>query len=1791
MKTTGEFLGYLNDLQVKLWIDEEGGLGYSAPKGAITADVLAEMRQRKAEILNLLRQARQSAAPAIQPIDRAGPLPLSFGQQRFWFLDQLEAEKTAYNISLLVEFAGRLDVDVLTRCLTEIAARHESLRTNFSARAGQPEQVIQPKLAVELPVKDISQLPAEAHEAEVLRLAKEQAKQAFNLATDPLWRVVLLRLSHEAHVLVLTIHHIIFDGWSYGVFMAELAALYEAFAQGRPSLLPALSLQYADFAAWQREWLAGDVLEQQLSYWRQQLAGAPQLLNLPTDRPRPAVQTLRGQTIRFTIPAPLTQQLNQLRVKADETLFMLVLAAFKILLWRYSGQTDVVVGSPSANRTRHELEPLIGLFINTLVLRTELSGNLSYRELVSRVREVTLGAVEHQELPFEKLVEALQINRDLSHNPLFQVLFDMQSYTLPVTELAGLTLTPVILGTGAAMFDMTFSIKETEQGLDCLLEYNTDLFETAAIERMIGHFQTLLAAIIAGPNRPIGDLPLLTAAERQQLLVAWNDTQAAYPQDRCIHHLFEAQVETTPEATAVVLPADGATSRLEQSLTYQALNRQANQLAHYLQSLGVGPDTFVGLCAQPSLEMVVGVLGILKAGGAYVPLDPTYPAERLNFMLEDAQPAVILTQAHLVEELSSLQAVLENDAAKIIKLDADRPAIADQPQTNPNSNVGPEHLAYMIYTSGSTGRPKGTLLAHRGLCNLAVFEQRRFDIGPGSRRLQFVSLSFDVATSDIMATLCAGATLCIAPPAVRLPGPKLIKLFQEQAITHVAFPTPVLAALPAAELPDLRVIMVGGEICPPELVAKWSPGRRFFNLYGPTEATITVTTAECVADGQKPFIGRPIANTQIYILDRHLQPVPIGVPGELHIGGVGLARGYLNRPDLTTERFIPNPFGRMKAEGGRMKDEKDSFTLHPSSFILYKTGDLARFRPDGQIEFLGRVDDQVKIRGFRIELGEIEAALRAIAGVDEAVVIVWEGQPPGGDKRLVAYIVATVEIETARERLKEMLPHYMIPAAVMRLAQMPLTPNGKIDHRALPAPDFAPSGKAAAAAPLSPTEKRLAALWAEILGVNRVSRRDSFFDLGGHSLTIVQLMYRVQEIFSVTLPIQKLYETPTLAALAREIDRLREQHSGGLPPCLISLQAEGTQPPLFLVHPVMGVVFPYYDLASQLDRERPVYGLQAVGLAGEGEPLSSVEAIAAHYLEVIQLVQPEGPYFLGGWSFGAHVAFEMAQQLRQAGQTVAQLVIIDTPPISANALDNFLSTLDFVFTSALPSIWPYVFDYFDMLRQQPDGQSLSSLRSFLTPPEVATAEGVKQESGWSRLPAGLRLLRIMQLNIQAAGRYQPRPHPGRITLFRTSQSFGKSGQTPDLGWADLAGTGVEIYYVPGHHLDLLRRPHVKTMADQLRQCLALPYPAAQELPQTEGKAPAAPVHQRQSKYLKGRYPMNLPDTISPGFDLEEAIALAELTRRVHQVTELERGRKIETLAEIVLSDDAWQFVRLISVAETGGRAFVLKKADRPQYVVVFQHSTEQDKNIKAAVYPAVLGEPIPPPVKARVHQGWLATYEALNDDMIQFFSSIEATEFDVYLTGHGSGGCLAALGALRLKRYGQVQPDFPPALFKMVSFGSPRLGNKAFTVYYNRQMRGFSYLVQNLLDGVIRQPAAPFPYNLQLKLHGMPNIATDDGDYIAYEQVGEVYPLGGVGNAKFPLNVPPVVKATLPLPFPHTPAGYRDLLIAARQYHKLIWEPGHQVTQSLEKQWRQLNANFRRPASEASKDDFPAQAS
>ncbi|RKH11913.1 amino acid adenylation domain-containing protein, partial [Corallococcus sp. CA053C] len=1103
---------------------------FEAPSIAALAAVLESVPE----------QASQVRTPPLIRQPREGALPLSFAQQRLWFLDQLKPDDASYNIPVPLRLSGALDVEALRRAFEEVLRRHESLRTVFPSLHGEPHQRIQPASEWDLSQVDLTAMPAEAREAEARERAEQEARRPFHLASGPLLRTVLLKLEEREHVLLVTMHHIVSDGWSMGVLVREIAALYSAFLQGRPSPLPELAVQYADYAVWQRQRMQGDLLDTQLAYWRTELDGAPALLELPTDRPRPAVLTFRGARHQDHLPPEVMKPLHALAEQEKATPYMVLLAAFQVLLSRYSGQDDISVGSPISGRTRPEMEPLVGLFVNTLVMRGHVDARASFREHLRRTRDSALKAYSHQEVPFERLVEELNPERSLGHTPLFQVMLVMQNQPQARLEAQGLKIQAMEVDNALTKFDLTLALHEDPAGLSAAADYNAELFEAPFAHRLLGHLRGMLLAVGAMPDAPLSQLTLLTDAERHRLLVEWNTPRREALPDATLSQLFEVQARRTPDAQAVTCG--------EAHLSFRELDVRANQLAHRLRSLGIGPDAPVVLCLERSVEALVAILGTLKAGGAYVPVDPSYPREWKEFVLRDTQARVLLTQRHLLGALF--------EGPHVLCLGADGDSLASESTDAPVPLAGPDNLAYVIYTSGSTGRPKGVMIQHRSVLHLRQALASTVYAGTtGPLRVSVnAPLSFDASVKQLLQVL-DGHTLCFVLEEERGDISLMLRRIEQERLDVLDCSPAHLRLLLAEGLlqrPGLHLqrVLVGGEAVD---AATWkqlaqSPRVRFFNVYGPTECTVDASTCDASSSPDAPSIGRPLPGVPVYVLDAHLRPVPVGIPGELFIGGLQVARGYLHRPDLSAERFLP-----------------DAFSTTPGA-RMYRTGDLVRWGEDGQLDYLHRIDSQVKVRGFRIELGEVEAVLLQHPALKEAVVLARQDVP--GDSRLVAYVVANAEspsLEALRDFVREHLPQHMVPSAFVVLERLPLTSNGKVNRRALPAPSALGSDEATFIAPRTDVEAQLAAIWARVLRVERVGARDNFFGLGGHSLLATQALSQLRSTFQVELPLRAFFEAPTLEALAARIAQVRavSGHEGQSPrhgPPLTRQPREGALP-------------------------------------------------------------------------------------------------------------------------------------------------------------------------------------------------------------------------------------------------------------------------------------------------------------------------------------------------------------------------------------------------------------------------------------------------------------------------------------------------------------------------------------------------------------------------------------------------------------------------------------------------------
>lgn len=1197
-----------------------------------------------AELNKVIPLCGAHSPAAIEALPRDAPLPLSFAQQRLWVLDRMQPGSTAYNMPEAYRLRGRLDVTALQAAIAALVSRHESLRTTFSEVNGEPVQCITPRLDLPATLEDLSALAhAEQDQAVHATMAREAAT-AFDLASGPLLRVVLLRLDDDHHVLLITVHHIVSDGWSKVVLAQDLGALYAASVAGRPVPLQELPIQYGDYAAWQRERLSDGRLEQQLGWWREYMAGAPDLLELPTDRPRPAEMSDRGARFSFSLSDNLAAQLVELARKEGVTLYQLMLAAFHVLLARYSRQDDIVTGSPVAGRDRPELESLVGFFVNTLLVRSQVDLQEPFREFLRRVKADSLAALEHQEVPFERLVETLKPVRSRAWSPLFQVMFILQNNAPASLSLAGLEVDPLEPDAVTARFDLTLSLEERGRRIRGFFTYRSDLFQQDTIERMAGHFSELLAALVADPSITVGALPLLT--RREALLLADANPEAQPGEPQCVHRMFAAYAAAAPGQIAAVCE--------DESVSYGELNTRANRLANHLQTLGVGPDSPVGLFLDRGIDMVVGLLGILKAGGAYLALDPVLPKERLLHMLVDAEVGAIVT-------CDALAASLPESCAVVVRID-DAASLAGAPDSDPASEVGPEHLAYLIYTSGSTGKPKGVGIEHRQLYNYVSGLAARLALEPGASYATVSTLAADLGNTAVFPALMLGGCLHVITRERSMNGEAMADYFGRHAVDLLKITPSHLAALQA--IPEAGRVMprcwlvVGGEASSLEwvdrLLALGAPCK-VFNHYGPTETTVgvltfAVTSARPSTVSGTLVLGQPLPNCQVYVVDERLRRVPLGVPGELLIGGACVARGYLRRPELDAEKFIASPFGT-----GR----------------LYRSGDLVRLRADGNIEFLGRIDQQVKIRGFRVELGEIEAALRRNPGV-RACVVVAQGDATA-DRRLAAYVVGEgLSPEALRAELSAQLPDFMVPAGIVMLEELPLTPNGKLDRRALPAPDAAGPAAAGYAPARSELEEHLVETWQRLLGLERVGIDDDFFDLGGHSLLAIRLFSALDRELGELLPRKwregdkaasrlqpaLLWGAPTVRKLAAV---LASGPSGESRREAVMVHQEGGDRPPFimLTGDWGGQGFYVRTLARRLDPQQPVWALAPHDLTEAGAP-ESIEAMAEDFLARILAFQPDGPYLLGGYSHSGLVCFELAKRLEAMGKQVALLFIIDT---------------------------------------------------------------------------------------------------------------------------------------------------------------------------------------------------------------------------------------------------------------------------------------------------------------------------------------------------------------------------------------------------------------------------------------------------------------------------------------------------------------------------------------------------
>jgi amino acid adenylation domain-containing protein len=1317
-------------------------------------------------------------------------VPAAYMQRRLWFLSQLEPDSPAYNIALTFRLTGRVDHAALERALNRIVQRHESLRTAFALQRDELMQVVAPKLHVPLSLVDLRLLGPEEREVGWRQLTSDEGARIFDLARGPLIRATLVILGPLESVLQITVHHIVFDGWSGGVLVKELAEFYTADVERRDAALTELPIQYGDYAAFQKAESSAPALEERLQYWINTLKGAPMSLDLPTDRQRPAVLSARGGLESSRLSEELWPAIATFSRVENATVFMTLLAAFAAVLHRWSGQDDILVGCPAAGRDRAELEELIGFFVNTFVVRVDTSKNPTFRELVARVRTACREAYAHQDSPFDRLVEALNPERTRDRHPIFQVMFSLDSRA-PRVAFAGIDAERVAVHNGTTKCDLTLEIADDREAAALHAEYSHDLFDASTIARLIRHLVNLLTAATANPDLRIDEIELMDPAERDVVVRQWNSTAVNYPAEAMLHTMIEAQAARTPDAVAV--ECEG------QSLTYRELDRRANQLAHRLRALGVGPEVQTGVCLERSLQLIVALYGVLKAGGAYVPLDPEYPAERLAYMLADADAPVLITTRVLSTRLPP-------GHARTLMIDEEWDRLQAVPMTKPEERVNPDSLAYMIYTSGSTGRPKGALNTHRAIVNRLAWMRDHYGVGTAAVILQKTAISFDVSVWELFMPLVTGARLVFARPGGHRDPAYLIDLIAKCGVTIAHFVPSMLRAF--LKQPDvercrsLELVICSGEGLPSDLRAAFfkrlSCG--LHNLYGPTETAVEVTFWDCRHESQTPIvpIGRPIANTQIYILDGRLQPMPIGVPGELYIGGVQVGRGYYNRPDLTVERFIRDPFSSV------------------STARLYRTGDRCRFLPDGTIEYLGRLDRQVKLRGFRIEPGEVEDALRASGGIrDAAVEIRTDLEVP----HLAAYLVRADGVTTSasdlREQLRRRLPEYMVPSEFVFLAELPLTANGKIDRAALPAStEIAPIRR-----PLetfaNEVEAELGRIWSEMLGVPSVGPTDDFFDLGGHSLLAITLFSRIHDQFGRALPIGTLFERPTIRELAALLPG--KARVASTPNSTLHLLSGGSdQPPIVLMHGVDGSLWDSMRLAKFMGKQRPVYGLQT--LASDESAEVTVETMAAQCVRQIRELAPTGPYHLGGFCAAAKTAIEVARQLRADGQEVGVVAIFDygldeasLPRSAVGAMLDFLRNLPLWIAYDLVPVGA--------------GGVIGRLRSRIRIARLALERrlGLRPENTQPDIRDALGMWRytadqvgVLTTIWNAFESYTLLPYAGRVVLFRPRAERLFPARRPlDLGWGRIALGGVDVIKVPGSHETMLEERFVPGLASRL----------------------------------------------------------------------------------------------------------------------------------------------------------------------------------------------------------------------------------------------------------------------------------------------------------------------------------------------------------------------------------------
>lgn len=1381
------------------------------------------------------KKRSRPSGPVLQRHHGCTEYPLSFGQERLWFLDQLAPGNAAYNWPLAVRLDFDLDPELYRRTLTELARRHETLRTTYHALDTLTVQRIAPPSEVPIQLFDLHDLPLAEAEKQAMEIIGRDARTPFDLTKGPLCRYLLLRLGPSDWIFAGTMHHSIADAWSRKVLIEDIIAISMAFSVGSAPALPELAVQYGDYAIWQREWLQGPDGERLLTYWKHQLQDLPPL-DLATDYPRPAVMSFQGKTEFLALSKTLTESLRALSLRENCTLFMTMLAAFAMLLMRYTGHSDLATAIPVANRDRVDLEGLIGFFVNTLVLRVNMAGDLTFRELLARVRTVCIESYSHQEMPFERLVEELHPKRDLGRSPLAQVIFQLED--LPKITGKSRGGKPLDVDAGSAIYDIHVhwyeswdkAVMDRPEGIRGTFTYNSDLFRPETMQRFLGHYRILLESVAANPDVDIREAAMLSEAEHNQLM-AWNRTTQEHRGETTLHEQFESWVAQTPQALAVV--------SLGRSLTYAELNHKANQLARFLRRLRIAPESRVAICMERSVDIIVAIIGVLKAGGAYVPLDTDYPAARLRLMAADAQVRVVLTQETLADKFG-----LGNEYT-LVCLDSGWDFIASEATSNVDNVTAPENAAYVIYTSGSTGTPKGVIIEHRQIMNYLLSVSSRIRFCEGMNYALVSTLAADLGNTVLYPALCLGGTLHVLSREETTHPVELGHYFRRNRIDCMKITPSHLGGLVADDfqtdiIPEKRLVF-GGEALRSDFVERLSrakPGTEIFNHYGPTESTVGASTYEVKEQtvwsmGNSVPIGAPLGNVQAHLLNSNLEPVPVGVPGELYIGGAGVGRGYINQPASTAERFLPDPF-----------------SVHLGT-RMYKTGDRVRRLADGNIEFLGRFDNQVKIRGYRVELAEVEKALLDHPSVKDAAVVV---RGRNGDCELVACVVprksfsiapsasplenlrtehtdadnATREgmvrelIRQLRQGLTSTLPHYLVPTSFAILRCLPLTPNGKVDRHALQKTQSEDMVQPATfIPPRDSLELGVARIWEDALNIQHIGMKDNFFELGGHSLLAVRVVARIQKAFGKKIALSALFDRPTIEQTAKV---LRSEFKLAHLSPLVPLRETGHLTPLFLVHPAGGGVLPYYELARYMGADRRIYGLQFQGFGEQLESFVPVKEMAAHYIRAIQETLPHGPYLLGGWSLGGVIAFEMAQQLKASGEFVPLVLALDTrAPVPSSRRKSIPDSERSTLTSVARKLElymgrPFLVGETDLTSLNPDEQVDYLVRQLkaqdLLPEEV--------DGTWLR-----EFLRVYEANIKSVEAYSPGLYPGALVLFRSKEAlpeveveYPEVYQDSMLGWGSLCSGEIKICTVPGNHMTMIVSPNVQALTSSMKEVLS-----------------------------------------------------------------------------------------------------------------------------------------------------------------------------------------------------------------------------------------------------------------------------------------------------------------------------------------------------------------------------------